>query len=255
MRTTIAALGLAALGLAALICGASPLTAQSATDSARAPHFDASVLRPIQLAYQTTLERDAGTSTIGTRTVTLSQATYAGTPAWLLVETRTGDGTPAIDSLFTDLALHPIHWGSVLGQARVSAEFRADSAFGGVSAPMGRRSIVTGLPPGTFINGPMLETVLRLLPLQTAWEDSASTLTVNVGGMTALPTRLSVIGDDRVRVPAGQFDCWVVSVRAGDSARGLYWVSKRDPIVVRSALDVPALGGAQLVSAVTRVVR
>src|SRR5437764_577894 len=67
--------------------------------------------------------------------------------------------------------------------------------------------------------------------------------------------RDSVIGDDNIRVPAGQFDCWVVSVRGGEGARGLYWVTKRDPVVVRSTLDVPALGGAQLVSVLTRVTR
>ena len=43
-----------------------------------------------------------------------------------------------------------------------------------------------------------------------------------------------------------------------DPARGLYWVSKQDPIVVRSAVDVPGLapaGAAQLVSALTRIGR
>ena len=53
-----------------------------------------------------------------------------------------------------------------------------------------------------------------------------------------------------MRVPAGTFDCWVVAVHA-DAGRGLYWVTKPDPIVVRSALDVPAMGGAQLVSALS----
>ena len=68
-----------------------------------------------------------------------------------------------------------------------------------------------------------------------------------------IPTRLTVIGEVRVRVPAGTFDCWVVAVHA-DAARGLYWVTKQDPQIVRSALDVPSLGGAQLVSALTRAV-
>jgi hypothetical protein len=99
----------------------------------------------------------------------------------------------------------------------------------------------------------MLEAELRLLPLQAAWEDSTSTLVVTLGGNTVLPTRISVIGEDRVRVPAGQFDCWVVSVHAGDVARGLYWVTKTDPIVVRSSLDVPTMGGAQLVSALVTI--
>jgi hypothetical protein len=37
-----------------------------------------------------------------------------------------------------------------------------------------------------------------------------------------------------VRVPAW-FDCWVVAVHA-DQTKGLYWVTKIDPIVVRSTL-------------------
>ncbi len=70
----------------------------------------------------------------------------------------------------------------------------------------------------------------------------------------SLPTRFAVIGEDRVRVPAGTFDCWVVSVRA-DAGRSLYWVTKRDPIIVRAALDVPTMGGAQLIYALTRIGR
>ena len=42
---------------------------------------------------------------------------------------------------------------------------------------------------------------------------------------------------------------------AADATRGLYWVTKRDPIVVRSALDIPIMGGAQYVSALSRIGR
>ena len=114
--------------------------------------------------------------------------------------------------------------------------------------------MVAAIPSGTMISSAMLETVLRLLPLTTGWEDSTGTLSISLAGNTVIPTRLSVIGEDRVRVPAGTYDCWVVAVHA-DAGRGLYWVTKTDPIVVRSVLDVPAMGGAQLVSALTRVVR
>jgi hypothetical protein len=106
----------------------------------------------------------------------------------------------------------------------------------------------------------MLETTLRFLPLQGAWEDSTLTLSITLNGNALVPTRLSVIGEDRIRVPAGTFDCWVVAVHA-DPARGLYWVTKRDPIVVRSSIDVPSLGrgadggGAQLISMLTRIGR
>ena len=205
-------------------------------------------LRSGQFTYQATLESGSGTTIIGTRTVTISPATYAGSPAWLLFEARTGDGIGASDSLFLDFtSLRPVHWSSTLGEARVAAEFRSDTAFGGVTSPVGRRSMVLGMPDRTLVNATMLETMLRLAPLQTVWEDSTSMLSIALGDNAVLPARMSVIGDDRVRVPAGTFDCWVVSVHA-DQGRGLYWVTKQNPIVVRSAVDVPTLGGAQLVN-------
>ncbi len=224
--------------------------------SARHLRVDATALRSGEFVYQTTLERDAGTTVLGTRTISVSQTSYVGTPAWLLLETRAGDGIPAADSLFTTLGgLRPLHWSSTLGRARLVAEFRGDTVFGGTSAPPGRRSIVSVLPPDVIVSAAMLESVLRLLRLQPAFEDSTTTLSITLSGNAVLPARLAVIGEDRVRVPAGTFDCWVVSVHAGDTARGLYWVTKNDPILVRTALDVPVLNGAQLVTSLTRIAR
>jgi hypothetical protein len=246
-----------ALAAAALAGGRATAGAQLPTGDSllRHAHVNVAALHPGQFEYQTTLERANSTMSIGTRTVTVSPATYAGAPAWLLLETRTGAGVNAVDSLFTDLvSLRPIHWSAVQGDARIVAEFRADTAFGGVSSPIGRRSMIVNVPNGSLVNGALLETVLRFEPLNTAWEDSTTTLSVSLGASGVLPTRIAVIGEDQVRVPAGTFDCWVVSVRA-DPARGLYWVTKTDPIVVRSVLDVPMLGGAQLVNSLTRVVR
>jgi hypothetical protein len=246
----------AALALTSVIAGASA-RAQNPVDSTHhVIRIDASALRAGVFEYETTIEKDASTTSMRTRIVSVSSTNYVGTPAWLLLETRNGNGIPSSDSLITDMTgLHPIHWGAQLGRARLSAEFRGDTVYGGTSGPPGRRSIVATMAPSTIVSAAMLETVLRLIPLQTAWEDSASTLSVSLNGATMYPTRIAVIGEDRVRVPAGQYDCWVVSVRAGDAARGLYWVTKRDPMVVRSTLDVPVLGGAQLVNALVRVSR
>jgi hypothetical protein len=251
--------------LATLVCLGVVASAQvpvtSATppvDITAPPHrfsVSAGTLRPGQFLYQTVLERDASTTPLGSRTVTTAPITYNGTAVWLLLETRTGAGIPATDSLIADTAaLHPIHWNSVVGQARLGIEFRGDTAFGATTAPAGTRSIVMALPTSTIVSPAMLETMLRLLPLGPGWQDSTTTLSVLLGAAALLPTQLSVIGEDRVQVPAGSFDCWVVSVRAA-SAHGLYWVTKSDPIVVRSAIDVPSLGGAEMVSALTSIVR
>ena len=247
--------------LAALcVCvAAQDLSAQtSSPDSAvavRRFRIPAAPLGPGQFTYQTTLERGSGTTTIGTRTTTVSISSYAGSPAWVLVEARSGDGVGATDTLFAGLTdLHPIHWSSALAGARLAAEFRGDTVFGATSAPSGRRSMVLSMPSGTLVSGSMLEAALRVLPLQTGWEDSTSTLSVSLANNSVIPTRLSVIGEDRVRVPAGTYDCWVVAVHA-DPGRGLYWVTKQNPIVVRSAIDIPSMGGAQLVSALIRTTR
>jgi hypothetical protein len=226
------------------------------TGAARRPRFNLTALHGGQYVYQMTLERDAGTTVVGTRTVSVSLVTYAGMASWLMYETRVSDFSSDADSLWADIVnFRALHWGAKNGGMRVSAEFRGDSAYGATTAPTGKRSLITVVPRGTFINNAMLETVLRLLPLTSTWEDSASTLTGEFSTLTTLPTRLSVIGEDRVQLPAGTFDCWVVAVHAGEQARGLYWVTKSDPIVVRTSLDVPSMGGAQLVSTLTRIGR
>jgi hypothetical protein len=228
------------------------------TDSgARRLRFNAPTLHSAQYVYQMTLERDAGTTIVGTRTLTVSLSNYAGTPAWLLLDTKLLDSSSVdTDTLFVDLTgLAPLHLNSKVNSSRLALEFRGDSAFGGTSGPPGRRSIVASVPSVTFINSAMLETMLRLLPLSGSWDDSALTFTASLGANATVPTRLSVIGEDRLQLPAGTFDCWVVAVHAGDTARGMYWVTKQDPIVVRSSLDLPTMGGAQLVSALTRIGR
>ena len=216
--------------------------------------IDPLLLKAGAFVYDMSLERDASTTPLGSRTMSAATVPYAGSPAWLLLETRVGDRIAATDSLFVDPSLHPLHWTALLGQARLAAEFRGDSAYGATSGPPGRRSIVMVVPPRTIVSGAMLESILRIAPIQVGWEDTVATLSVSLTGASVSPTRMYVVGEDRVVVPAGTFDCWVVAVQS-EGSKGLYWVTKRDPIVVRSTLDVPALGGAQLVSALSRIAR
>ncbi|HEV8218466.1 MAG TPA: hypothetical protein VGP95_21600 [Gemmatimonadaceae bacterium] len=222
--------------------------------SQRRSSIDPTLLKPGAFVYDMSLERDASTTPLGSRTVSMVTMPYAGSPAWLLLETRVGERIAATDSLFVDPSLHPLHWTALLGPARLAAEFRGDSAYGATSGPPGRRSIAMPVPPRTMVSGAMLESILRIAPIQVGWEDTVATLSVSLTGASVSPTRIYVVGEDRVTVPAGTFDCWVVAAQS-EGSKGLYWVTKRDPIVVRSTLDVPALGGAQLVSALSRIAR
>jgi len=191
---------------------------------------------------------------IGGRTVSAEEATYQGSPAWLLLETRTTERGSATDSLLVRRDdLRPLHWGATLGPARLSAEFVADTAlFGATSGPTGRRSVVANVPAGALVSASMLETMLRLLPLQAGWHDSTVSVSITLGSDLLLPTTLSVIRQETVSVPGGIFDCWVVDARAA-GAETLYWVSKQNPAVVRSIQAPPNMGGARLVTELTRV--
>jgi len=223
-------------------------------DSARSgvPHVlsvNAAAVPPGQFVYATSLAHDTASMQYGSRIVSLVAATYAGAPASLLVETRLSPTDTARDSLFVDpVSLTPLHWVGSIGPAQIAFEFRGDTAYGGTSAPTGRRSAVTIVPPGTLVSAAMLETALRALPLVPGYQDSTNTLSVNLHDETLVPTTLSVIGREMVRVPAGTFDCWVVSVHAGDRGRGLYWVSTDRHVVVRSELDVGGTPGEEYVS-------
>ena len=192
---------------------------------------------------------------IGGRTVSADEATYQGSAAWLLLETRTTERGLATDSLLVRRDdLRPLHWGATLGPARLSAEFVSDTAlFGATSGPTGGRSVVANVPVGALVSGAMLETMLRLLPLQVGWHDSTVSVSVTLGSNLLLPTTLSVIRQETVSVPGGTFDCWVVDARAA-GAETLYWVSRQNPVVVRSIEALPNMDGARLVTELTRVV-
>lgn len=242
-------------------------------DSIRVPKPDSAALRDTAARRDTTIRRDSTqrpdtlvhrdsiwvhdslSVPIGGRTISAGQATYQGSPAWLLLETRTTERGLATDSLLVRRDdMRPLHWGATLGPARLSAEFVSDTAlFGATSGPTGRRSVVAAVPPGALISGAMLETMLRLLPLQPGWRDSTVAVSITLGSNLLLPTTLSVVRQESVSVPAGTFDCWVVDARAA-GAETFYWVSRQNPVVVRSIQALPNMGGARLVTELMRVV-
>lgn len=93
--------------------------------SVRKATVDPTLLKAGAFVYDMSLERDASTTPLGSRTVSVATTTYAGSPSWVMLETRVGDRIAATDSLFVDPSLHPLHWSATLGQARLAAEFRA----------------------------------------------------------------------------------------------------------------------------------
>jgi len=248
----------AVLATAFLTLGVSIARAQDTTrDSVTPPgmRLDGSRLAPVRLTYAVTRDSAVVPSE---RVVDISHTAYSGRPAWLLVETHSAPGvgpdtTPGgsngeagkfADSLIVDsLTLQPLHWGGVNGYTSVGAEFRADSMFGVVSTPAGRRSIIAALPPGTLIGASMIEAAFRALPMASGWRDSAAVLANGIGTTRVFEAELEVVGQDQhLIVPAGTYDCWIVTLTT-DVAQTTYWVAKQGGVVVKTSQLLPDNGG------------
>ena len=208
--------------------------------------LDAMKIQPAQFGYRWTLTRDTVITPIGDQNVTISTLEYAGTPALLFA--RVGmEGVAAVsDSLITRRDdLRPLHWIASHGVARVAAEFTPDSIFGASSSPLGRRNVVLRNRADLLVNSAAVDAALASLPLAAAWRDSAETLLIDSGGAALTPVVLAIEGEERVTVPAGEFDCWIVSLET-ERASARFWVTKQGQIVARSEQILPELEGATL---------
>ena len=73
--------------------------------------------------------------------------------------------------------------------------------------------------------------------LSASWEGSyAGTAIANTHEMVTFWWELKVIGEDRVTVPAGAFDCWKVVHLADGEPDLVSWVDKRSGWIVREEL-------------------
>lgn len=230
--------------LAALVPGA-VAAQQTATDAAS--------LRPTRFSYDLTLTRDGMAQPLGSQTISFTDANYAGTPSWLILEARDGGGVPALDSIVaTRDRLTPLHWGATMGQARLAAEFTRDSVYGATSSPLGRKSLVGPAPRGVIASEGMLDGLLQLTPIEVGWSTDATLLVADLTGTRLIAGRLTAEREEDVTVPAGTFQTWVVSLRTGNGEKFL-WVSKEHRIVVKSSQALSQLGGAVLDRVLTRV--
>ena len=213
------------------------------------PHrlpIDATRLRPARLHYRTTVLRDSTTLFAGELQFDVVETQYTGAPALLLVQAGAQGTATMSDSLVVSRAdLRPLHWSATQGVARLAAEFTPDTIFGAMSSPLGRQNIVIGNPADLLVSAVAVDAVLASLPLSSGWRDSVHVLVVDAGGATTAPATIAVDGEERVTVPAGEYDCWVVSLET-ERGSARYWVSKEQPLIVRSEQILPQIGGAVL---------
>ena len=240
---------LSSFTLASLVGAQTPPTAEQQQRDSVPVHrliLDATKIQPAHFAYRLTLTRDTVVNQIGDQSVAISMLEYAGTPALLLARVGTEGVAAVSDTLVVRRDdLRPLHWVASHGVARVAAEFTADSIYGASSSPLGRLNVVLPNRADLLVNTAAVDVVLASLPLAAAWRDSAEMLVVDGGGAALTPVGLAIEGEERITVPAGDFDCWIVSLEA-ERASARLWVTKLGQVVARSEQILPELDGALL---------
>jgi hypothetical protein len=241
----------AVIAVAAVLLAAVPQVAgaQVWRDSAvpaRAPLvLDGTGLSQGRYTYEAVLERGGDLTVIGQRTVDVIGTVHAGQAAWLLLEMYQTPLGPFADSLWVDrFSLRPLQRGALHGDTRLSTVFRSDSAFGGVSGPLGRRNIAERVVHPSLVGAGMTEAALRVLPLDIGWSDSVTLVETGPGGTRTVPGEMAVVGEERLSTGAGGYDCWVVSL-ATAAGRVTYWIARRERVVVRSVQLLPDGGMLQ----------
>lgn len=250
--------------LVAILSGAIPAAAQyPAGGVAPRARPDAPRLVRQSLTYMASLHQGMTVRPVGERVIQVAPTQYGGYNAWEVVETRGAGAAAASDTVIADyLGFQALHWGayqpmpngsSGAPAARASVEFRADSMFGVISAPNGRRSIFSGVPAGSYVSAGHFEAALQVLPIGPDFRDSATVLATDLARTLALPAEIVVTGEEKLTTPAGEFDCWQVAVST-TLGRTQYWLSRTDRTVVKTVQTIPETGDV-LVYLLTRISR
>lgn len=210
------------------------------------PRPNGMLLRPGTFVYQLSSRRDSVVTPLGVRTVSVSETVFAGSPSWLIAESRTGTAVTTTDSLFLTRAdLWPERWVATNGRAQLAASFGRDSMYVAMQSYQGRSSLVTALPRGALFTAGMVERIIELLPLEVGYRTGANLVLFALGAPRVIPAELRVDRVERVELPDRTVDAWVVVLRVGELEERL-WVGRDDSRVVKTEQET----GAGLLTAV-----
>jgi hypothetical protein len=192
------------------------------------------LLRPGTFVYRLASRRDTLVTPLGQRSVVVTETTFAGSPAWLIAESRTGTPVTTTDSLFLARAdLSPVRWLATNGRTQLASSFSHDSMYVAMQTYQGRASLVTPLPAGTLLTPGMVERIVELLPLEVGFRTGATLVLFELGMPRAIPAELRVDQEEPLVLPDRTVDCWIVILRAGALEERL-WVTKDAPRVVKT---------------------
>ncbi|HVE78563.1 MAG TPA: hypothetical protein VNA89_06870 [Gemmatimonadaceae bacterium] len=169
---------------------------------------------------------------------------FADAPAWLLVSHRDTPQAEVLDSItFAKADLAPLRRSLRVGGASMVNLFRRDSVIGTIVTPGGGAAVALANSAGLLASTDMFVVLLGALPLRAGWTGRFAV--INARGSGIATTDLAVTGQERVMVPAGSFDTWVVRVHEGD-AEQTWWVSRDLGRIVQARTTSPRTPGTMI---------
>lgn len=170
---------------------------------------------------------------LGARTVSIALTDSGDAAAWLVVMSTEVEGHQVTDSVMMRRSdLSPVSRHLIMPGTDLVLAVADSVAHGLLTAQTSVVPLNVRLGPRGFLNYYSLRAALVELPLTAGWAGQASVLEVLAHPVFATLT-LSVVGDERITVPAGEFDCWRLKV-AGPGIDEEYWVDKGHQDVIRT---------------------
>jgi len=226
------------------------LAAAQAGDAARTSLLgitDASLLHPGRWTYDTRIVAP-GTPPhrISLRTVSVTASTYAGAPAWLMVDARQTRGVMVVESLYVDRrTLAPGRRIAHTSDTDIDVRFTPDSITSSVTSGAAVEHVTRANEPALLAALFEAEVLTQLLPLAAGWRGTGKLLTVGPHEMGTVPLQMRVMGEEPAAIPGGSFDCWVVALTVGSGGERL-WVRKSDRAVIRATAPILGMPDASI---------
>jgi hypothetical protein len=210
-------------------------------------------IAPSTATYSGRGEFQGQTQDLGMREIIVTDSVVGGVHVWVVVNRMKIEREPGVDSVMMRRGdLGPLSRHAIFGQARLTLDLR-DSVLTGELKAGGQR-VPLSLRPGerSFLNYYALRSVLRDWPVAAGWRSTVGVLEL-VGRVELTQVTMEVTGEEKIQVPAGEFDCWVVHVTGAGGIDERWWVSKAGHHVVRTREPVGRQGAIMQLDLVSLV--
>ena len=231
------------------VAAAAPAAGDSARASNAAPLVAPAnvTLKPSKIVYVARIFSQGQAHKLGWRTLELSEASYEGKPVWLLAESRKVNTLELAESLFVSkVSLEPMHRVVHTADMDITTHYTRDSILTTFEGDSGG-GVRVALPNERNLVGNIywIEPLLASLPLAPGWKGNATTVFVGPHDHARVVMQLAVVGEDSVLAPDGNFDCWRVALKVGETEEHL-WVRKADRVLIKEDTPVAGIAAAKV---------